>query len=74
MSKAFTLTTHLYTLTHIKCIDMKHRVQLTLDEETYRYLRRLVDSEEAASLSHAVRRIVKEYRRLPRTRRERMQP
>jgi len=43
---------------------MKHRVQVTLDESTFRYLRSLVDSEEAASLSHAVRRIVKEYRRL----------
>jgi len=74
MSKAFTLTAHLYTLIHIKCIDMKHRVQLTLDEETFRYLRSLVGRDEAASMSHAVRRIVKEYRRLLRTRRERMQP
>jgi len=46
---------------------VKHRVQLTLDETTYRYLRRLVDSEEAGSLSHAVRRIVREYRRLLRS-------
>jgi len=51
---------------------MKHRVQLTLDEETFRYLRSLVDSDEAASLSHAVRRIIKEYRRsLRKTRKER---
>jgi hypothetical protein len=42
---------------------MKHRVQLTLDEATFRYLRQLVDSQEAASLSHAVRKIVHEYRR-----------
>jgi Arc/MetJ-type ribon-helix-helix transcriptional regulator len=47
---------------------MKHRVQVTLDESTFRYLRSLVDSEEAASLSHAIRRIVKEYRRLLRAR------
>jgi hypothetical protein len=46
---------------------MKHRVQVTLDESTFRYLRGLVDSEEAASLSHAIRRIVKEYRRLAKT-------
>jgi len=50
---------------------MKHRVQLTVDEETFRYLRRLVDSEEAASLSHAVRRIVKEYRKLKRAKESR---
>ncbi len=43
---------------------MKHRLQITLDEATFRYLRRLVESEEAASLSHAIRRIVKEHRRL----------
>jgi len=47
---------------------MKHRVQVTLDEATFRYLKRQVDSGEAASLSHAIRRIVKEYRRLLRAR------
>ena len=34
------------------------RVQLTLDERTLAYLRRLVKSGECASLSHAVRKIV----------------
>ncbi len=34
------------------------RVQLTLDEKTIAYLRRLVESRECASLSHAVRKIV----------------
>jgi len=53
---------------------MKHRVQLTLDETTYRYLRRLVDTEEAASLSHAVRRIVREYQRLLKAAKEKPQP
>ena len=49
---------------------MKHRVQVTLDGETYRYLHRLVETGEAASLSHAIRRVVKEHRRMVRTRRE----
>lgn len=49
---------------------MKYRVQLTLDQETYRYLRRLVQTDEAASLSHAVRRVVKEYRRIVQSRRK----
>jgi len=47
---------------------MKHRVQLTLDNATFEYLRKLVDSGEAASLSHAVRRIVKEHRKLRQSR------
>jgi Arc/MetJ-type ribon-helix-helix transcriptional regulator len=34
------------------------RVQLTLDERTLAYLRRLVNCGECASLSHAVRKIV----------------
>jgi Arc/MetJ-type ribon-helix-helix transcriptional regulator len=34
------------------------RVQLTLDERTMAYLRRLVKCGECASLSHAVRKIV----------------
>ena len=40
------------------------RINLTISEKDLAYLRRLVESEEAASLSHAVRKIVKEYRRL----------
>jgi len=34
------------------------RVQITLDERTLAYLRRLVKCGECASLSHAVRKIV----------------
>lgn len=45
------------------------RVQLTLEERDLRYLRSLVKSSECASLSHAVRRIIKEYRQLRRDRR-----
>lgn len=39
------------------------RVQLTLDERTLAYLRRMVQSGECASLSHAVRKIVGHYMR-----------
>jgi len=39
------------------------RVQLTLDEKTIAYLRRLVESGECASLSHAVRKIVGRHMR-----------
>jgi len=46
------------------------RVQLTLDEKDLAYLKRLVESGECASLSHAVRRIIREYRRLLKARRE----
>lgn len=34
------------------------RVQLTLDEKGLAYLKSLVESGDAASLSHAVRRII----------------
>lgn len=34
------------------------RVQLTLDEKSLAYLKRLVESGEAASLSHAARKII----------------
>jgi Arc/MetJ-type ribon-helix-helix transcriptional regulator len=37
----------------------KKRVQLTLDEKTVEYLDSLVESGEAASRSHAVRKIIK---------------
>jgi hypothetical protein len=40
------------------------RVNLTISEKDLAYLRCLVKSEEAASLSHAVRKIVKQYRKL----------
>jgi len=39
------------------------RVQLTLNEKTIAYLRRLVESGECASLSHAVRKIVGRHMR-----------
>ena len=39
------------------------RVQLTLDKETLAYLRDLVESGECASLSHAVRKIVRHHMR-----------
>jgi Arc/MetJ-type ribon-helix-helix transcriptional regulator len=35
------------------------RVQLTLDEKSLAYLKRLVESGDAASLSHAVRKIIR---------------
>ena len=41
----------------------KKRVQLTLDEKTLAYLRGLVETNECASLSHAVRRIIARHMR-----------
>lgn len=49
------------------------RVQLTLDEKTLKHLRGLVESGECASLSHAVRRIVKRQMREGKERQERQE-
>jgi len=49
------------------------RIQLTIEEKDLAYLKRLVKRGEAASLSHAVRRIIKEYQRLKRNQ-ERARP
>jgi len=49
------------------------RVQLTLDEKGLRYLRRLVSTGECASLSHAIRRIIREYQRMPKAEKTRME-
>ncbi|MDI6904028.1 MAG: hypothetical protein QMD13_00830 [Candidatus Bathyarchaeia archaeon] len=39
------------------------RVQLTLDEKSLAYLKSLVESGDAASLSHAVRKIIAKHMR-----------
>jgi Arc/MetJ-type ribon-helix-helix transcriptional regulator len=49
------------------------RVQLTLQEKDLRYLRRLVSTGECASLSHAVRKIIREYQRTPKPEKTRME-
>jgi len=41
----------------------EEKVQLTLDEKTLAYLKGLVETNECASLSHAVRRIVTKHMR-----------
>jgi len=40
------------------------RINLTISEKDLRYLRVLVKSGEASSVSHAVRKIIREYQRL----------
>jgi hypothetical protein len=53
----------MYAVSYTLCVwAMKNQVQLTLEEGSFRYLRTLVDKEEDASLLHAVRQTIKEYR------------
>jgi len=40
----------------------KWRVQITLDEESLKYLRSLVESGECTSISHATRKIIAKHR------------
>jgi predicted CopG family antitoxin len=40
------------------------RINLTVNDDNYQFLKHMKDSGKAASLSHAVRLAIKEYRRL----------
>lgn len=40
------------------------RINLTINDDNYQFLKQLKDSGKAASLSHAVRLAIQEYRRL----------
>lgn len=40
------------------------RINLTVDNDNYQFLKQMKDSGKAASLSHAVRLAIQEYRRL----------
>ena len=40
------------------------KVQITLDEESLKYLRSLVESGECKNVSHATRKIIKEHRKM----------
>ncbi|HXG05751.1 MAG TPA: hypothetical protein VNI77_00305 [Nitrososphaera sp.] len=40
------------------------RINLTINDDNYQFLKQMKDSGKAASLSHAVRLAIKEYRRL----------
>lgn len=40
------------------------RINLTVSDDNYQFLRRMKDSGRAASLSHAARLAIQEYRRL----------
>jgi predicted CopG family antitoxin len=41
-----------------------HRINLTINDDNYEFLKQMKDSGKAASLSHAVRLAIKEYRML----------
>ncbi|AFU57624.1 hypothetical protein Ngar_c06810 [Candidatus Nitrososphaera gargensis Ga9.2] len=50
------------------------RINLTVNDDNYQFLKDMKDSGKAASLSHAVRLVIQEYRRLhekPSTRKRR---
>lgn len=52
------------------------RINLTINDDNYQFLKQMKDSGKAASLSHAVRMAIKEYRKLhekPRTRKKEVQ-
>lgn len=40
------------------------RINLTVDDDNYQFLKQMRDSGKAASLSHAVRLTIQEYRKL----------
>lgn len=40
------------------------RINLTISEDNYRFLKQMKDSGKAASLSHGVRLAIQEYRKL----------
>lgn len=40
------------------------RINLTVDDDNYQFLKQMKESGKAASLSHAVRLAIQEYRRL----------
>jgi len=40
------------------------RINLTINDDNYQFLRKMTDSGKAASLSHAVRLVIQDYRKL----------
>ena len=40
-----------------------HRINLTVDDEHYKFLKQMKDSGKAASISHGVRIAIQEYRK-----------
>jgi predicted CopG family antitoxin len=46
------------------CIAHMPRINLTINDDNYQFLKLMKDSGKAASLSHAVRLAIQEYRRL----------
>ncbi|AIC14288.1 hypothetical protein NVIE_0108 [Nitrososphaera viennensis EN76] len=46
------------------CVLPMPRINLTVDDDNYQFLKQMKESGKAASLSHAVRLAIQEYRRL----------
>lgn len=45
------------------CIRIMHRINLTVNDENFKFLKQMKDSGKAASISHAVRITIQEYRK-----------
>lgn len=42
---------------------MMHRINLTVNDDNFKFLKQMKDSGKAASISHAVRIAIQEYRK-----------